>query len=143
MLGSQLFYWWFCAAIATRAADVNSYCGNMICNVVLHFCHLYNFLILICQGNTAVYLEYAHARICSIVKKSNKDISTLQQVTCILLNYYFLSYFLLCLKFVLGSCLCQLVLLCITYLKTSLLSMYNVTNVSTSFTDWNDNTGPS
>ncbi|XP_078159698.1 arginine--tRNA ligase, cytoplasmic-like isoform X1 [Carex rostrata] len=39
------------------------------------------------QGNTAVYLEYAHARICSIVKKSNKDISTLQQTGTITLDH--------------------------------------------------------
>lgn len=30
------------------------------------------------KGNTAVYLQYAHARICSIIKKANKDIEELK-----------------------------------------------------------------
>jgi len=30
------------------------------------------------QGNTAVYLQYAHARICSIIQKANKDIEELK-----------------------------------------------------------------
>lgn len=32
------------------------------------------------QGNTAVYLLYAHARICSIIRKSGKDIEELKKV---------------------------------------------------------------
>ncbi|XP_039809505.1 arginine--tRNA ligase, cytoplasmic-like isoform X2 [Panicum virgatum] len=30
------------------------------------------------KGNTAVYLQYAHARICSIIRKANKDIEELK-----------------------------------------------------------------
>ncbi|KAJ1261862.1 hypothetical protein BS78_09G063200 [Paspalum vaginatum] len=30
------------------------------------------------KGNTAVYLQYAHARICSIIRKSNKDVEELK-----------------------------------------------------------------
>ncbi|GJM94699.1 hypothetical protein PR202_ga11371 [Eleusine coracana subsp. coracana] len=32
------------------------------------------------KGNTAVYLQYAHARICSIIRKSNKDVEELKMV---------------------------------------------------------------
>lgn len=38
------------------------------------------------QGNTAVYLQYAHARICSILQKANKDIEELKTVS---LSFYF------------------------------------------------------
>lgn len=38
------------------------------------------------QGNTAVYLLYAHARICSIIRKSGRDIEELKKVS-------FYSYF--------------------------------------------------
>ncbi|KAL6847961.1 hypothetical protein ACP4OV_022089 [Aristida adscensionis] len=31
------------------------------------------------KGNTAVYLQYAHARICSIIRKANKDIEELKE----------------------------------------------------------------
>ncbi|KAJ4832752.1 hypothetical protein Tsubulata_019794 [Turnera subulata] len=34
------------------------------------------------QGNTAVYLLYAHARICSIIRKSGKDIEDLKKASC-------------------------------------------------------------
>lgn len=33
------------------------------------------------QGNTAVYLLYAHARICSIIRKSGKDTGELKKVS--------------------------------------------------------------
>lgn len=33
------------------------------------------------QGNTAVYLLYAHARICSIIRKSGKEIEDLKKVS--------------------------------------------------------------
>lgn len=44
------------------------------------------YLVLTCtcfpdQGNTAVYLLYAHARICSIMKKSGKNIEELMKVS--------------------------------------------------------------
>ncbi|KAL0754363.1 hypothetical protein Bca101_092031 [Brassica carinata] len=34
------------------------------------------------KGNTAVYLLYAHARICSIIRKSGKDIDELKKAVC-------------------------------------------------------------
>lgn len=37
------------------------------------------------QGNTAVYLLYAHARICSIIRKSGKDVDELKWVSSLLL----------------------------------------------------------
>lgn len=33
------------------------------------------------QGNTAVYLLYAHARICSIIRKSGKDMEEVKKVS--------------------------------------------------------------
>jgi len=41
--------------------------------------HLSTLFVL--QGNTAVYLLYAHARICSIIRKAGKDIEELKKVT--------------------------------------------------------------
>ncbi|KAI3907255.1 hypothetical protein MKW92_005140 [Papaver armeniacum] len=38
------------------------------------------------KGNTAVYLQYAHARICSIIKKSNQDIKELKKTGTIELD---------------------------------------------------------
>uniref|UniRef100_A0A2N9FE42 arginine--tRNA ligase n=1 Tax=Fagus sylvatica TaxID=28930 RepID=A0A2N9FE42_FAGSY len=39
------------------------------------------------QGNTAVYLLYAHARICSIIRKSGKDIVELKKAGAIVLDH--------------------------------------------------------
>ncbi|CAH8337006.1 unnamed protein product [Eruca vesicaria subsp. sativa] len=39
------------------------------------------------KGNTAVYLLYAHARICSIIKKSGKDIDELKKTGKLALNH--------------------------------------------------------
>ncbi|TVU17414.1 hypothetical protein EJB05_33450, partial [Eragrostis curvula] len=39
------------------------------------------------KGNTAVYLQYAHARICSIIRKSNKDVEELKMTGAISLNH--------------------------------------------------------
>lgn len=39
------------------------------------------------KGNTAVYLLYAHARICSIIRKSGKDIEELKQTGRIVLDH--------------------------------------------------------
>ncbi|XP_026435388.1 arginine--tRNA ligase, chloroplastic/mitochondrial-like isoform X2 [Papaver somniferum] len=38
------------------------------------------------KGNTAVYLQYAHARICSIIRKSGKDIEELKNTGTIVLG---------------------------------------------------------
>lgn len=38
-------------------------------------------IVLCWQGNTAVYLLYAHARICSIIRKSGKEIEDLKKVS--------------------------------------------------------------
>ncbi|KAI5005657.1 hypothetical protein ZWY2020_032900 [Hordeum vulgare] len=39
------------------------------------------------KGNTAVYLQYAHARICSIIQKSNKDVEELKMTESITLGH--------------------------------------------------------
>ncbi|CAL5096905.1 unnamed protein product [Urochloa decumbens] len=39
------------------------------------------------KGNTAVYLQYAHARICSIIRKSNKDVEELKMSGAISLDH--------------------------------------------------------
>nr|DAD48298.1 TPA_asm: hypothetical protein HUJ06_018235 [Nelumbo nucifera] len=39
------------------------------------------------EGNTAVYLLYAHARICSIIRKSGKDIEELKETGEIVLGH--------------------------------------------------------
>ncbi|KAF8725974.1 hypothetical protein HU200_020551 [Digitaria exilis] len=39
------------------------------------------------KGNTAVYLQYAHARICSIIRKSNKDVEELKTSGVISLDH--------------------------------------------------------
>ncbi|AQK84260.1 arginyl-tRNA synthetase isoform X1 [Zea mays] len=39
------------------------------------------------KGNTAVYLQYAHARICSIIRKSNKDVEDLKMTGAISLDH--------------------------------------------------------
>ncbi|KAF6167412.1 hypothetical protein GIB67_032606 [Kingdonia uniflora] len=39
------------------------------------------------KGNTAVYLLYAHARICSIIRKSGKDIEELKKTGIIVLDH--------------------------------------------------------
>uniref|UniRef100_A0A0D9WD57 arginine--tRNA ligase n=1 Tax=Leersia perrieri TaxID=77586 RepID=A0A0D9WD57_9ORYZ len=39
------------------------------------------------KGNTAVYLQYAHARICSIIRKSNKDVEELKLSGAISLDH--------------------------------------------------------
>ncbi|KAF3494570.1 hypothetical protein DY000_02054359 [Brassica cretica] len=39
------------------------------------------------KGNTAVYLLYAHARICSIIRKSGKDIDELKKTVELVLDH--------------------------------------------------------
>ncbi|KAI6679557.1 hypothetical protein NL676_033438 [Syzygium grande] len=50
---------------------------------ISHFCHNAHT----CMGNTAVYLLYAHARICSIIRKSGKDIEELKKTGTVALNH--------------------------------------------------------
>lgn len=74
-----------------------SFCGGSpsvrVCSLLLIFAAAFCLLFLcseiridsfvfFCdwQGNTAVYLLYAHARICSIIRKSGKDIEELKKV---------------------------------------------------------------
>jgi hypothetical protein len=48
-------------------------------DVKLFMSHLPIFVVQ--QGNTAVYLLYAHARICSIIRKSGRDIEEVKKVS--------------------------------------------------------------
>ncbi|KAJ4798185.1 Arginine--tRNA ligase [Rhynchospora pubera] len=65
---------------AVKYADLKN---NRLTNYVFSFDQM-----LKNQGNTAVYLEYAHARICSIVRRSNRDIDTLKKTGTITLNHH-------------------------------------------------------
>ncbi|KAJ3708936.1 hypothetical protein LUZ61_012641 [Rhynchospora tenuis] len=64
---------------AVKYADLKN---NRLTNYVFSFDQM-----LKNQGNTAVYLEYAHARICSIVRRSNRDIDALKKTGSITLNH--------------------------------------------------------
>ncbi|KAL9224552.1 hypothetical protein vseg_000576 [Gypsophila vaccaria] len=57
---------------AVKYADLKN---NRLTNYTFNFDQM-----LSDKGNTAVYLLYAHARICSIIKKSGKDIEELKKV---------------------------------------------------------------
>jgi hypothetical protein len=57
---------WLCTCFALSSSLCSSY-WNIFCE----------------QGNTAVYLQYAHARICSIIRKSNKDVEELKTVSLV------------------------------------------------------------
>ncbi|KAK9697576.1 hypothetical protein RND81_08G046500 [Saponaria officinalis] len=56
---------------AVKYADLKN---NRLTNYTFNFDQMLND-----KGNTAVYLLYAHARICSIIKKSGKDIEELKK----------------------------------------------------------------
>nr|CAB3476179.1 unnamed protein product [Digitaria exilis] len=43
-------------------------------------------------GNTAVYLQYAHARICSIIQKADKDIEEMKTACADLFPHYLCDY---------------------------------------------------
>ncbi|KAF7142696.1 hypothetical protein RHSIM_Rhsim05G0038200 [Rhododendron simsii] len=56
---------------AVKYADLKN---NRLTNYTFNFDQMLND-----QGNTAVYLLYAHARICSIIRKSGKDVEELKK----------------------------------------------------------------
>ncbi|CAN4096296.1 unnamed protein product [Withania somnifera] len=56
---------------AVKYADLKN---NRLTNYIFNFDQMLND-----KGNTAVYLLYAHARICSIIRKSGKDIEELKK----------------------------------------------------------------
>ncbi|KAF3958923.1 hypothetical protein CMV_016216 [Castanea mollissima] len=64
---------------AVKYADLKS---NRLTNYTFSFDQMLND-----KGNTAVYLQYAHARICSIIRKSGKDIEELKSMGAIVLDH--------------------------------------------------------
>ncbi|CAK9172712.1 unnamed protein product [Ilex paraguariensis] len=64
---------------AIKYADLKN---NRLTNYTFSFDQMLND-----KGNTAVYLLYAHARICSIIRKSGKDLEELKKTGTIELNH--------------------------------------------------------
>ncbi|KAF5743012.1 hypothetical protein HS088_TW09G01074 [Tripterygium wilfordii] len=64
---------------AVKYADLKN---NRLTNYTFNFDQMLND-----KGNTAVYLLYAHARICSIIRKSGKDIEELKKTETIALDH--------------------------------------------------------
>ncbi|XP_010545318.1 PREDICTED: arginine--tRNA ligase, chloroplastic/mitochondrial isoform X2 [Tarenaya hassleriana] len=64
---------------AVKYADLKN---NRLTNYTFNFDQMLND-----KGNTAVYLLYAHARICSIIRKSGKDIDELKKMGKIALDH--------------------------------------------------------
>lgn len=64
---------------AVKYADLKN---NRLTNYTFNFDQMLND-----KGNTAVYLLYAHARICSIIRKSGKDIEELKKTGTIALDH--------------------------------------------------------
>jgi len=64
---------------AIKYADLKN---NRLTNYTFNFDQMLND-----KGNTAVYLLYAHARICSIIRKSGKDIEELKKNGTIVLGH--------------------------------------------------------
>ncbi|CAK7348385.1 unnamed protein product [Dovyalis caffra] len=64
---------------AVKYADLKN---NRLTNYTFDFDQMLND-----KGNTAVYLLYAHARICSIIRKSGKDIGELKKTGTIVLDH--------------------------------------------------------
>ncbi|KAJ0968415.1 hypothetical protein J5N97_025332 [Dioscorea zingiberensis] len=64
---------------AVKYADLKN---NRLTNYTFSFDQMLND-----KGNTAVYLLYAHARICSIIRKSGKDIEDLKRTGTIVLGH--------------------------------------------------------
>lgn len=68
---------------------------------------IWHSLVFLCdwQGNTAVYLLYAHARICSIIRKSGRDIEELKKVkiSFVLIEICLPDFVCMCF---LGGCVC-------------------------------------
>lgn len=64
---------------AVKYADLKN---NRLTNYTFNFDQMLND-----KGNTAVYLLYAHARICSIIRKSGKDIDELKKTGVLTLDH--------------------------------------------------------
>ncbi|KAK2454722.1 Arginyl-tRNA synthetase, class Ic [Trifolium repens] len=64
---------------AVKYADLKN---NRTANYTINFKQMLND-----KGNTAVYLIYAHARICSIIRKSGKDIEELKKTGTVVLDH--------------------------------------------------------
>ncbi|KAK2400959.1 Arginyl-tRNA synthetase, class Ic [Trifolium repens] len=64
---------------AVKYADLKN---NRTTNYTINFKQMLND-----KGNTAVYLIYAHARICSIIRKSGKDIEELKKTGTVVLDH--------------------------------------------------------
>ncbi|XP_041008553.1 arginine--tRNA ligase, cytoplasmic-like isoform X2 [Juglans microcarpa x Juglans regia] len=64
---------------AVKYADLKN---NRLTNYTFNFDQMLND-----KGNTAVYLLYAHARICSIIRKSGKDVEELKNTGAIVLDH--------------------------------------------------------
>ncbi|KAE9448684.1 hypothetical protein C3L33_19390, partial [Rhododendron williamsianum] len=64
---------------AVKYADLKN---NRLTNYTFNFDQMLND-----QGNTAVYLLYAHARICSIIRKSGKDVEELKKTGALVLEH--------------------------------------------------------
>ncbi|XP_031272156.1 arginine--tRNA ligase, cytoplasmic-like isoform X1 [Pistacia vera] len=64
---------------AVKYADLKN---NRLTNYTFNFDQMLND-----KGNTAVYLLYAHARICSIIRKSGKDIEELKKTGSLVLDH--------------------------------------------------------
>ncbi|XP_057507211.1 arginine--tRNA ligase, chloroplastic/mitochondrial-like isoform X2 [Actinidia eriantha] len=64
---------------AVKYADLKN---NRLTNYTFNFDQMLND-----KGNTAVYLLYAHARICSIIRKSGKDIEELKKIATLVLGH--------------------------------------------------------
>lgn len=64
---------------AVKYADLKN---NRLTNYTFNFDQMLND-----KGNTAVYLLYAHARICSIIRKSGKDIEELKKTGTVVLGH--------------------------------------------------------
>lgn len=64
---------------AVKYADLKN---NRLTNYTFDFDQMLND-----KGNTAVYLLYAHARICSIIRKSGKDIEELKKTGTVVLDH--------------------------------------------------------
>ncbi|KAG2385346.1 Arginine--tRNA ligase [Vigna angularis] len=61
---------------AVKYADLKI---NRLTNYTFNFDQMLNDKLVVKQGNTAVYLQYAHARICSIIRKSGRDIEEVKR----------------------------------------------------------------